>query len=188
MTYDRLMLCTITGAALAVAIVSFQLMEAKYAAVSCLLGWTMLAIAVSDATRYIIPDALSLPSIPIGLLATHLLDGSERNPPLVLEHLGAALLGAALLYGVRAAYFHYRHREGLGLGDVKLAAVAGAWTGIQGMSNVLLLACMAAIASVVLISLWQRRALTKETALPFGVFLAPAIWVIWCSAAISGTL
>jgi leader peptidase (prepilin peptidase)/N-methyltransferase len=186
MTYDRLTLCTITGAALSVAIASFQLLEAEYAVVSCLLGWTMLTIAISDATRYIVPDVLSLPSIPIGLLATHLLDGSDRSPPLVLEHLGAALLGTALLYGLRAAYFYYRNREGLGCGDVKLAAVAGAWTGIPGVSNVLLLACMAAITWVVLISLWQRRALTKETALPFGVFLAPATWVIWCSAAISG--
>lgn len=186
MTYDRLALCAIAAAALSVAVVSFLWLEPAYAAVSCLLGWTMVAIAVSDATRYIIPDALSLPSIPIGLLATHFLDGHERNPPLALEHLGAALLGAALLYGVRAAYFYYRNREGLGLGDVKLGAVAGAWTGLQGMPNVLLLACIAAIICIAVISLWGRRTLSRDTAMPFGVFLAPAIWVIWCFDAIAG--
>jgi leader peptidase (prepilin peptidase)/N-methyltransferase len=148
----------------------------------------MLAIAVSDATRYIIPDALSLPSIPIGLLATHFLDGSERNPPMALEHHGAALFGAAVLYGVRAAYFYYRNREGLGLGDVKLGAVAGAWTGFQGLPNVLLLACIAAIVCIVAVSLWERRTLTRDTAMPFGVFLAPAIWVIWYFDAVVGAL
>lgn len=175
----------IAFAAIAIAAVSLYIFEFPYAAVSCFLGWTMLAIAASDAARYIIPDALSLPSIPLGLLATHFLSGLQRDPFLTLEHIAAAIFGAALLYGVREGYFYWRDREGLGLGDVKLGAVAGAWTGFQGMTNVLLLGCVLAIAYVVAMMLWQRRVLSGATAMPFGVFLAPAIWIIWCANALS---
>jgi leader peptidase (prepilin peptidase) / N-methyltransferase len=175
----------IAFAAIAIAAVSLYVFELPYAAVSCLLGWTMLAIAASDAARYIIPDALSLPSIPVGLLATYFLSGVQGDPSLTLEHTAAAIFGAALLYGVREAYFYWRDREGLGLGDVKLGAVAGAWTGFQGMTNVLLLGCILAITYIVAMMLWQRRVLSGATAMPFGVFLAPAIWIVWCANALA---
>lgn len=188
MRVARLAPFAIAAAALSIVVISFWLLEPVRAAASCLLGWTMLAIAVSDARRFIIPDVLSLPSIPIGLLVTHFLDNPERYPPLALEHLGAAALGAALLYGVRAGYFYYRGRQGLGLGDVKLGGVAGAWCGLQGMTDILLLACVAAMVCVGVISIWGQRKLSGETALPFGVFLAPAIWAVWCFNAVIGTL
>jgi leader peptidase (prepilin peptidase)/N-methyltransferase len=138
----------------------------------------MLAISVSDAERYLIPDALSLPSIPTGILLTRFL-ADHNADQLTLEHVGAAIFGAALLYGVRILYFAFRHREGLGLGDVKLGAAAGAWTGMQGTTHVLLFACLSAISYVGLLKLW-RKPITATTAVPLGVFLAPAIWVIWC--------
>lgn len=139
----------------------------------------MLLIAASDAARYIIPDTLSLPSIPLGLLVANAFDETYRNPPLMIEHLGAALLGAALLFGVREAYSYWRGREGLGLGDVKLGAVAGAWTGFQGMTNALLIGCLLALAYVAALSLWRRRIPEGSAALAFGVFFAPAIWLVW---------
>lgn len=179
MTRDTLRTILVIASAIAIAAISFFLFSFPLAAASCLLGWTMLLIAVSDAARYIIPDALSLPSIPLGLLVTYALDETERNPPLVLEHLGAALLGAALLLGVREVYYRWRSREGLGLGDVKLCAVAGAWTGFQGMTNALLIGCLLAIGYIAILSLWQRRILKRSTALAFGVFFAPAIWLVW---------
>lgn len=185
MTRTRVAAPVIACAAIAIAVISLYVFKFPYAAVSCVLGWTMLGIAASDAARYIIPDALSLPSIPIGLLATYFLGDLQHDPSLTLEHTGAAIFGAMLLYGIREAYFYWRDREGLGLGDVKLGAVAGAWTGFQGMTNVLLLGCILAITYIIAMMLWQRRMLTGATAMPFGVFLAPAIWIIWCANALA---
>lgn len=180
MIRDKMRVFPVIAGAIAVTVVSLYVFKFPLAAVSCLLGWTMLLIAASDAVRYIIPDTLSLPSIPLGLLVAYVFDETESNPPLVLEHLGAALFGAALLFGVREAYYYWRGREGLGLGDVKLGAVAGAWTGFQGMTNALLVGCLLAISYVAILSLWQRRLLSRGTPMAFGVFFAPAIWLVWC--------
>lgn len=145
----------------------------------------MLAIAVSDAQRFIVPDILSLPCIPAGLIATRVLAEPPVRDALVLDHAGAAVLGATALYGLKQLYLILRKREGLGLGDVKLAAVAGSWTGFQGLSNVLLLACILAIAYVVLSNLRNLRAVEGTFAVPFGVFLGPSIWLVWCAGTLS---
>jgi leader peptidase (prepilin peptidase)/N-methyltransferase len=161
--------------------VSWTVFDGALAAVSCLLGWAMLAIAVSDFQRFIVPDILSLPAIPAGLIASGWLAAGEPGPSIVLEHLGAAVIGAASLYGVRELYRRARGREGLGLGDVKLAAVAGSWTGFQGLSPTLLLACVLAIAYVAARQSLRPHEVSGATAIPFGTFLAPSIWVIWCA-------
>lgn len=165
---------------------SFAVFTPVVALVSCVLGWSMLAIAVTDAEHFLIPDVLSLPAIPLGLLAARSLAsepsfGSEA----ALMHLGAAVLGAASLFGIREFYRRWRGREGLGLGDVKLAAAAGAWTGYQGLGHVLLLSCVLAFAYVLLTHVRNLRAIEGSTALPFGVFLGPSIWLVWCVGALA---
>jgi len=171
--------------AVSISAISFLLFPPHVAAVSCIFGWTMLAIAVSDAQRFIVPDILSLPCIPAGLIATRVLAEPPVRDALVLDHAGAAVLGATALYGLKQLYLILRKREGLGLGDVKLAAVAGSWTGFQGLSNVLLLACILAIAYVVLSNLRNLRAVDGTFAVPFGVFLGPSIWLVWCAGTLS---
>jgi leader peptidase (prepilin peptidase)/N-methyltransferase len=164
-----------------VAASSFLIFAWPVALVSCLLGWAMLAIAVVDAQRFIVPDVLSLPAIPGGLVVTWLLDDGYAAHSLLLEHLGAAALGGAVLYAVKELYYRWREREGLGLGDVKLAAVAGAWTGFAGLGHVLLLASLMAIGYVLILNARNLRTLSATTAIAFGVFLAPAIWFVWCA-------
>lgn len=155
--------------AVLIAIASFALLDPVMAVVSCLLAAAMAGVAVSDARRFIVPDILSLPAIPAGLLVSGLL----------LEHLAAALLGALALLALRQAYFALRGREGLGLGDVKLAAVAGAWTGLASLPSVMLIACMAAIGSVLVMKATARATVTAVTPVPFGTYLAPSIWLVW---------
>jgi leader peptidase (prepilin peptidase)/N-methyltransferase len=181
---QRTSIVLVAGVAAVIAGVSFLVLALPLALISCLLGWAMLAIAVIDAQRFIIPDVLSLPAIPLGLLAAPMLDAQAAASTLILEHVGAAILGAAALYAIRQLYYVLRQREGLGLGDVKLAAVAGAWTGLAGLGHVLLLACVMAIATVLLLHLRQTRALRGSTAVAFGVFLAPSIWLVWCLSAL----
>src|SRR5262245_42654385 len=100
-------------AAVGVAAYSFAALALHVALVSCALGWAMLAIAVVDARRFIIPDVLSLPAIPAGLLASgRLLEPAA--PELVrLEHVVGMVAGGLGLWLVRAVYYRIRQREGL---------------------------------------------------------------------------
>lgn len=163
---------------------SFYLLELKWAVVSCLLGWAMLAIAVIDADRFIIPDAISLPAIPAGLIAVWLLSDTGEAPAIVLNHCAAAASGLVALYALREVYFRLRAHHGLGLGDVKLAAAAGAWTGLEGLSQVFLLSCFMAMIYVAVLAIRDRSAVGATTAVPFGVFLAPSIWLVWGANAV----
>ncbi len=181
---SRISIALLAGLAVVIGAVSFLVFAPLLALISCLLGWAMLAIAVSDAERFIVPDVLSLPAIPAGLLVAPLLDTARAPSALVLEHVAAAVLGGAALYAIRHLYYVLRQRDGLGLGDVKLAAVAGAWTGLAGLGHVLLLACVLAIATVLVTHVRERRAVRGATAVAFGVFLAPSIWLVWCLGAL----
>jgi prepilin signal peptidase PulO-like enzyme (type II secretory pathway) len=62
--------------------------------------------------------------------------------------------------------------------------VAGAWSGFVGLAHTLLLACVLAIVAVLLMHVRDGRALRGSTAIAFGVFLAPSIWLVWCLAAL----
>lgn len=162
-----------------IAAVSLALLDGPFALASLVLGCAMLAIALVDGQKLIIPDVVSLPAIPAGLIATGLLADHADRGSLVLAHVGAAVLGALTFYAIRVLYQAWRKQEGLGLGDVKLAAVAGAWTGVDGLARVLLLACVAAFVYVAIAHRKDVRSLQRSTAVPFGVFLAPSIWLVW---------
>jgi len=69
-----------------------------------------------------------------------------------------------------------RGYDGLGGGDAKLLAVAGAWLGWFALPDVVLLAAVLGIAASVLLRL-SGRVITLNTALPFGPCLAFALWI-----------
>ncbi len=162
-----------------IAALSLHALGPKAALVSCLLGWSMLAIAAIDAQRFVIPDVLSLPAIPAGLLASGYLLDPSMDQLVSLDHAIGAGLGGALLWLVREAYWRMRGREGLGLGDVKLAAAAGAWTGWQHLSDVILFATTVALGLAIARAIMRRETLSATSRLAFGVFLAPSIWLVW---------
>jgi leader peptidase (prepilin peptidase)/N-methyltransferase len=68
---------------------------------------------------------------------------------------------------------------GLGPGDVKLAAVAGAWLDWFTIVAVVEVAALAALATYFVWRYALRRPIAATTPLPFGLFLAPAIWAGW---------
>ena len=92
------------------------------------LALLMAAIAVIDARHFIIPNELNAAA-----LALALINAAALAPGALAESLAEALLrGAAtflLFFALRVAYRRLRGREGMGLGDVKLAFVAGVWLG-----------------------------------------------------------
>jgi leader peptidase (prepilin peptidase)/N-methyltransferase len=84
-----------------------------------------------------------------------------------------------LFLGLRVAYRGLRGREGIGLGDVKLAVVAGAWLSWLTIPIAVELAALAGLATYLVRRYWLGRALQMHSRLPFGLFFAPAIWLGW---------
>jgi leader peptidase (prepilin peptidase)/N-methyltransferase len=150
------------------------------AALSAYLFFTMALITVVDARHFIIPDLLSLPAIPIGVAASAVVLPDQDWLAGTSSGLAGALIGGGAFYLLRATYFRVRHVEGLGLGDVKLAAVAGAWLGPAALAPACLAATLSAIAALLLnAAVSGRRALHPRRTVPFGTFIAPAILVFW---------
>jgi leader peptidase (prepilin peptidase) / N-methyltransferase len=128
------------------------------AALSAYLFFTMALITVVDARHFIIPDLLSLPAIPIGVAASAMVVPDGDWLAGVTSGLAGALIGGGAFYLLRATYFRVRHIEGLGLGDVKLAAVAGAWLGPAALAPACLAATLTAIAALLLNAAISGRA------------------------------
>lgn len=164
----------IEAAALAVAVCSLLAETTAPAAwTTCLLGWTLLTLAWIDARCFRLPDILTLPLLLAGLCLTF------RDAPgdLFWHALGAAC-GYGALRGLSLTYRFLRGREGLGAGDAKLLAAAGAWFGVGALADVVLIAAVSALAWVAVCAILGRQ-IRATTALPFGPFLALAFWVAW---------
>jgi len=137
-----------------------------HAVAASLLTWWLLALLLIDLQHQLLPDALTLPGIVAGLLLC----------PWLAVPRAAAAAGAAggflALLALQRGYAAWRGRDGLGGGDVKLAAMLGAWLGWQGVLLTFLLGSLAG--SVVGLALVLSGRGDRTTRLPYGVFLAPA--------------
>ncbi len=116
----------------------------------CVFGFLLLGLIFTDAETKLLPDKLTLPGLVLGLLfslfvpvndlasqflpgAVNLPFGSDLVARLIsaLDALLGAAVGAGFIYGAGAIYLRWRGIEGMGLGDVKLMAMVGAFVGIK---------------------------------------------------------
>lgn len=138
----------------------------------------MLAIAANDARHYLIPNELTGAAFALALLR-----GAAAVPDAgavaLLWPVARAFAVALPLLLLMLAYRRWRGRDGLGLGDVKLAAVCGAWLDLATVAAVIELAALLAIGAYVTNAVLQRKPLRGTAFLPFGLFLAPSIWIGW---------
>ncbi len=160
------------GGLFLVAVTAFPTPLHSLAAAWLLLSLT--AILFIDLAHRIIPDEISLGGAALGLLLAPWTVGFL--PALIGMAAGA---GGLLLVGL--TYRRLRHRDGMGMGDVKLAAMLGAFLGLPGVVLTILLASL--LGSLLGVSLILARRGESTTALPFGSFLAPAaaLALLWGS-------
>ena len=131
-------------------------------------GWLLIALVWIDLDVQLLPDALTLPGT-LCAAAYALLGPGPRHA------MWGMLLGAGLLWTVSELYFRVRRMEGMGFGDVKLAAMFGAVLGAPlTLLTIFLASAGGAIVGGILIA---RGRGGMKTALPFGVFLAPAAMI-----------
>jgi len=149
----------------------------------------MLAIAVADQRGYIIPNELTGAAALLALLRAGMV-GPDTDWQGSLQALAwTACRGAgtaAPLLALMIGYRRWRGRDGLGLGDIKLAAVAGLWLNVVTIFAVIELAALSALGSYFVGGYLRRRPPRATALLPFGLFLAPAIWIGWLIEAMSG--
>lgn len=138
----------------------------------------MLAIAANDARHYLIPNELSGAAFALALLRAAAFVPDEGAQALFWPVARALAVGLPLLL-LMLAYRYWRGRDGLGLGDVKLAAVCGAWLDLATVAAVIELAALLAIGAYVANAALQKKRLRGTAFLPFGLFLAPSIWIGW---------
>jgi leader peptidase (prepilin peptidase)/N-methyltransferase len=161
--------------ALLIALISLALDGFPWVWLDCVLGWWLLALSWIDLRHWLLPDSLTLPLVVLGLLGAALLD-----PGALFDRALGAALGYLAMRAIALVYRAIRQREGLGGGDAKLLAAAGAWVGASSLPQVILAASLAALAVAAVLHLRGTR-LTAQSALPFGPFLGLAIWAVWLS-------
>jgi leader peptidase (prepilin peptidase) / N-methyltransferase len=149
-------------------------MTALTAAATLLLVALLVAGSIVDARELRLPDAITLPLIALGLALSASADGWSG---LINSALGATA-GFVALWALGSLYFKRTGTEGLGLGDAKLLAAAGAWLGPLALAPVVLLAATSALAFVVLAQV-AGRALTAKSVVPFGPFLSIGFSGLW---------
>jgi leader peptidase (prepilin peptidase)/N-methyltransferase len=136
-----------------------------------ILTWGLIALALIDYDTKLLPDAITLPLLWLGLVLS-LSDGWITDSRSAI--LGATL-GYLSLWGVFQVFRLLTGKEGMGFGDFKLFALFGAWLGWQYLPQILLLsACAGAIVGLVLNAVRGRD---SQIPIPFGPFLAAAGWL-----------
>ena len=135
------------------------------AAVAALLCALLVALALIDAEHFLLPDILTLPGILLGLALQWFFPAV-----LLLDAIVGAFLGAGVLILLINFWYWLREEEGMGMGDVNMLAMIGAFLGWQGMLVTIIVASM--IGAVFGIALVLSRRLAFKSRLPFGVFLA----------------
>jgi leader peptidase (prepilin peptidase)/N-methyltransferase len=163
--------------AAAAAAFSLYLLPLPVAAFAAALAVIAVAIAAVDLDYLIIPDLANAALLLLGLVLVAI-----EAPP---GGLVAALVDAAARFAVGGGAllllrFFYQRRagvEGLGLGDAKLAAAGAPWLAWSSLPLALLIASVGGLLAVGSRSLSTRKLPDRRAEIPFGAFLAPAIWL-----------
>ncbi len=117
-----------------------------------------------DLEHQLLPNVITLPGIVIGFIF------SVVAPPGWQNALIGVVLGAGVLYAIARVYYMVRREEGLGMGDVKMLAMIGAFLGWQAVLVTLVLSSFAG--ALVGLGLMAFGRGSMKRALPFGTFLA----------------
>jgi len=141
---------------------------------SCLFTSALIALGMIDFFHQILPDEITLPGLALALIY------SLFRPDLSLRRaLVGAVAGAGFLLIIYGLYFLLRKKEGLGLGDVTMMLMVGAYLGWYKAFLTLILASFAGALVGAFLLFVRKKDL--QYALPFGTFLAPAAFfsLLW---------
>jgi leader peptidase (prepilin peptidase)/N-methyltransferase len=124
----------------------------------------MIVLFVIDLRHRILPNVITVPGIVLGVVA------SVWLPPGWRSSLLGLVIGGGVLFLIGEIYYRTRGVEGMGMGDVKMLAMIGAFLGWPLMLLTLILAsCAGSLFGGAMIVSGRGG---MKAALPFGTFLA----------------
>lgn len=151
----------------------------------------LIVITFVDLKHMIIPNVITYPGIIVGILYNALITNWHNslesvnsfsfgilnffellNEIPILDSLFGVILGGGILLLIAYTYEIIKKRQGMGMGDVKLLALIGAFLGWQGVFFVIFLSSI--LGSVVGLSIIIARRGDLKYAFPFGPFLSIA--------------
>ena len=134
------------------------------------LTWSLIALSMIDFDHQLLPDDITLPLLWLGIII---------NIFGLFTNLESSVLGAIFGYGTLwSVYIIFKlvtGKEGMGHGDFKLLAVLGAWFGWQALPLIIILSSL--VGAVIGISLMIFNSHDRNSAIPFGPYLAIAGWI-----------
>ena len=135
-----------------------------------LLTWSLLALSVIDIDCQLLPDAITLPMLWLGLLASVLTVFVDSDTSIL-----GACFGYTSLWLVYWLFKWLTGKEGMGFGDFKLLAMLGAWLGWASLPMIILLSSVVGAVSGLGLMLFLKR--DHRAPMPFGPYLAAAGWL-----------
>jgi leader peptidase (prepilin peptidase)/N-methyltransferase len=129
-----------------------------------LLGTILIVLFAIDLEHQILPNVITLPGIAAGFALSFV------APPGPLDSALGIALGGGVLYAIAAGYYLLRKEEGMGMGDVKMLAMIGAFLGWRAVLVTLVLSSF--VGAVIGIALMTTQRGGLRYALPFGTFLS----------------
>ena len=139
----------------------------------------LIVLFGTDLDTQRLPNVLTLPGIVVGLAL------SVFTPLGIVDSLVGAAVGAGILLAIRWVWLWWKGVDGMGLGDVKMLAMIGAFLGWRQIWVVLFFASLAG--AIIGVSLTWLRGRSMQSRLPFGTFLALAAFAasVWGEALVS---
>jgi len=132
--------------------------------VRLLFACAMIVLFVIDLQHRLLPNVVTVPGVVVGLAASFFL------PPGWFDSAIGVLVGGGVLFAIAEAYYRIRHEEGMGMGDVKMLAMIGAFLGWKLAIVTLVVASFAG--SIIGLGMMAIKNESMKYALPFGTFLA----------------
>jgi leader peptidase (prepilin peptidase)/N-methyltransferase len=172
----------VLAASVVITLVSTVSLSWPAAIASIVLGVLAFTGADVDARTHHLPDTVTLGAAICGIVAAAALDPNDPRTSALLA-VARAFGTAGTLAFVRQCYSRLRGHEGLGFGDVKLAAAVGAWLPLDAIPLCFLLATTGALLAVLLGAL-RGQSIESRIRLPFGAFLCPALWLAFYAGAL----
>jgi leader peptidase (prepilin peptidase)/N-methyltransferase len=129
-----------------------------------LFGCALIVLFAIDLEHHLLPNVITVPGIAVGFVFA-----CFTGPGWQASLIGI-IVGGGVLFLIAEAYYRVRREEGLGMGDVKMLAMIGAFLGWKLTLVTLMLASVGGSAIGLLLIAGRRG--DMKYALPFGTFLA----------------
>ena len=156
--------------ALLSAIVAWHFGFGLQAACALLLTWALIPLSMIDYDHQILPDAITLPFLWLGLTLSLYPVFADSHASII-----GAMAGYLSLWAVYQLFRILTGKEGMGYGDFKLLAMLGAWMGWQALAVIVLLSTVVGAFFGILLMVLKGR--DHQQPIPFGPYLAAAGWI-----------